>query len=159
MNYAEVLDFVQNKGEQVELYIRESDDNSIFAIVLMTTFESDNCDGDYESFGAYYGYQGGGVNDGGFFKLSAVDPMQQVYEYDDLDSMDETEVNIYEALMQELWTIVDDEDGEGDLSLTDKGLSLVEDNGGFVDEVVQLNNFDGDSLDGLAWGLLLHFES
>ena len=159
MNYAECLDNIKNNHDQLEIYIRKSDDDSIFAIVVMTTFESDNCGGDYESFGAYYGYQGGGVNDGGFFKLSSIDPRQQVFDYGDIETIEETEANICEALMQELWTIVDDEDGEGDLLLTEKGSGLVDVNDGFVDDVIQLNDFDGDSLDGLEWGLLLRFES
>jgi len=159
MEYSDVQELIIKRSNQLETYIRKNSDDSIFAIILMVTFESDKCDGDYESFGAYYGYHGGGVNDGGFFKLSAIDPRSEVFGYDDLETVDETEAAIYEGLMQEIWTFVDDKDSESDLFLTDKGLELVRNNGGFEENVIQINDFDGDSLDGLEWGLHLFFES
>ena len=78
-------------------------------------------------FGAYYGSVGGGENDGGFFRMDIENSTSECLDYDEVDGLEEENPlhsSILNALMQKLWTLVDDEDGEVDLYITDEGSKL-----------------------------------
>ena len=82
-------------------------------------------------------------------------------DYDEVDGLEEenpAHSSILNALMQKLLTIVDDEDNESDLYITDDGSKLyVPDESG----VWMSSLFDGDAFDEISneWKLGLAFES
>jgi len=127
-------------------------------IILYTVVQAE--DGDIW-FGAYYGSVGGGENDGGFFRMDIESSTSECLDYDEVDGLEEENPlhsSILNALMQKLWTLVDDEDGEVDLYTTDQGSKLyVPDESG----VWMSSMFDGDSFDQISdeWKLGLAFES
>ncbi|MDG1652249.1 MAG: hypothetical protein P8H87_02175 [Flavobacteriaceae bacterium] len=127
-------------------------------IILYTVVQAE--DGDIW-FGAYYGSVGGGENDGGFFRMDIESSTSECLDYDEVDGLEEENPlhsSILNALMQKLWTLVDDEDGEVDLYTTDQGSKLyVPDESG----VWMSSMFDGDSFDQISdeWKLGLSFES
>ena len=82
-------------------------------------------------------------------------------DYDEVDGLEEENPlhsSILKALMQKLWTLVDDEDGEVDLYTTDQGSKLYVPN---ESGVWMSSMFDGDSFDQISdeWKLGLSFES
>ena len=111
--------------------------------------------------GAYYGSVGGGENDGGFFRMDIENSTSECLDYDKVDGLEEENPLhsfILNALMQKLWTIVDDEGGESDLYITDEGSKLyVPDESG----VWMSSLFDGDSFDQISneWKLGLALKS
>ena len=127
-------------------------------IILYTVVQAE--DGDIW-FGAYYGSVGGGENDGGFFRMDIESSTSECLDYDEVDGLEEENPlhsSILNALMQKLWTLVDDENGEVDLYTTDQGSKLyVPDESG----VWMSSMFDGDSFDQISdeWKLGLSFES
>jgi hypothetical protein len=109
--------------------------------------------------GAYYGSVGGGENDGGYFRIDVENGSAEHLDYDDVDGLSEddpTQASLFQAVMQTLWTLVDED--EGDLTLTDLGGTYYnpDDDGISIDEL-----FDGDALDEVSeqWKIGLRFES
>ena len=105
--------------------------------------------------GAYYGYAGGGDNDGGFFSIDIENSIHKHINFDELEEMCESNVfhhSILESLMQKLWHYVD-EDNEI-MTLTDSGLCLEHNDGVWVSD-----NFDGDMLSEISelWAISLKF--
>ena len=99
----------QPTAESLPTYIRIQDgsDTEVHSIIVSADHQmSDNC----LSYGAYYGYVGGGVFDGGYFKVDIENSMLQNFSYDDISELSEDEVEILEALMGRLWSLIDDED-------------------------------------------------
>jgi len=156
LHHIEVLKKIEERSDILQLYIKFNDDK-VYAIIIMISLKSHFFYDDYKTFGAYYGYQGGGVNDGGFFKLSSKDRRQQVFNYQDLEDIEEEDANILEALMKEIWNFVDDQNGEGDLTLTYAGNDLIQNNGGKHDDFFTLNNFDRFLLNDIELGLSFKF--
>ena len=140
-----------------EIYISASD--GVVSEIILYTIERKE-EGDV-LFGAYYGSVGGGENDGGFFRMDIESSTSECLDYDEVDGLEEenpAHSSILNALMQKLWTIVDDEDNESDLYITDDGSKLyVPDESG----VWMSSLFDGDAFDEISneWKLGLAFES
>lgn len=139
-----------------EIYISASD-GVVSEIILFTIDHKDEGD---VWLGAYYGSVGGGENDGGFFRMDIERSTSECFDYDEVDGLEEENPlhsSILNTLMQKLWTLVDDEDGEVDLYLTDEGSKLyVPDESG----IWMSSLFDGDSLEQISsgWKLGLAFE-
>ena len=148
---------VNGNSYDCNIYISASG-GVVSEIILYTVVQAE--DGDIW-FGAYYGSVGGGENDGGFFRIDIESSTSECLDYDEVDGLEEENPlhsSILNALMQKLWTLVDDEDGEVDLYTTDQGSKLyVPDESG----VWMSSMFDGDSFDQISdeWKLGLAFES
>jgi len=148
---------VNGNSYDCDIYISASG-GVVSEIILYTVVQAE--DGD-TWFGAYYGSVGGGENDGGFFRMDIESSTSECLDYDEVDGLEEENPlhsSILNALMQKLWTLVDDEDGEVDLYTTDQGSKLyVPDESG----VWMSSMFDGDSFDQISdeWKLGLAFES
>ena len=148
---------VNGNSYYCDIYISASG-GVVSEIILYTVVQAE--DGDIW-FGAYYGSVGGGENDGGFFRMDIESSTSECLDYDEVDGLEEENPlhsSILNALMQKLWTLVDDEDGEVDLYTTDQGSKLyVPDESG----VWMSSMFDGDSFDQISdeWKLGLAFES
>ena len=153
---------VNGNSYDCDIYISASG-GVVSGIIIYTVVQAE--DGDIW-FGAYYGSVGGGENDGGFFRMDIESSTSECLDYDEVDGLDEENPlhsSILNALMQKLWTLVndvdiDDEDGEVDLYTTDEGSKLyVPDDSG----VWMSSLFDGDSFDQISneWKLGLAFES
>ena len=148
---------VNGNSYDCDIYISASG-GVVSEIILYTVVQAE--DGDIW-FGAYYGSVGGGENDGGFFRMDIESSTSECLDYDEVDGLEEENPlhsSILNALMQKLWTLVDDEDGEVDLYITDQGSKLyVPDESG----VWMSSLFDGDAFDEISneWKLGLAFES
>ena len=148
---------VNGNSYDCDIYISASG-GVVSEIILYTVVQAE--DGDIW-FGAYYGSVGGGENDGGFFRMDIESSTSECLDYDEVDGLEEENPlhsSILNALMQKLWTLVDNEDGEVDLYITDQGSKLyVPDESG----VWMSSMFDGDSFDQISdeWKLGLAFES
>ena len=148
---------VNGNSYDCEIYISASD--GVVSEIILYTIERKE-EGDV-LFGAYYGSVGGGENDGGFFRMDIESSTSECLDYDEVDGLEEenpAHSSILNALMQKLWTIVDDEDNESDLYITDDGSKLyVTDESG----VWMSSLFDGDAFDEISneWKLGLAFES
>ena len=148
---------VNGNSYDCDIYISASG-GVVSEIILYTVVQAE--DGDIW-FGAYYGSVGGCENDGGFFRMDIESSTSECLDYDEVDGLEEENPlhsSILNALMQKLWTLVDDEDGEVDLYTTDQGSKLyVPDESG----VWMSPMFDGDSFDQISdeWKLGLAFES
>ena len=148
---------VNGNSYDCDIYISASG-GVVSEIILYTVVQAE--DGDIW-FGAYYGSVGGGENDGGFFRMDIESSTSECLDYDEVDGLEEENPlhsSILNALMQKLWTLVDDEDGEVNLYTTDQGSKLyVPDESG----VWMSSMFDGDSFDQISdeWKLGLAFES
>ena len=148
---------VNGNSYDCDIYISASG-GVVSEIILYTVVQAE--DGDIW-FGAYYGSVGGGENDGGFFRMDIESSTSECLDYDEVDDLEEENPlhsSILNALMQKLWTLVDDEDGEVDLYTTDQGSKLyVPDESG----VWMSSMFDGDSFDQISdeWKLGLAFDS
>ena len=148
---------VNGNSYDCDIYISASG-GVVSEIILYTVVQAE--DGDIW-FGAYYGSVGGGENDGGFFRMDIESSTSECLDYDEVDGLEEENPlhsSILNALMQKLWTLVDDEDGEVDLYTTDQGSKLYVPN---ESGVWMSSMFDGDSFDQISdeWKLGLAFES
>lgn len=144
---------VKVKGEEflVDGYI-STDNNEVTAAIFMTVVPGTN--GDF-CLGAYYGYAGGGVNDGGFFSIDIENSIHQHINFDQFDGMHENNIfhhNILEALIKKLWLFVDENDEI--MTLTEDGLSLERNDGIWISDY-----FDGDLLAEISdlWSISLRF--
>tara|TARA_B110000046_G_scaffold182384_1_gene216284 strand:+ start:397 stop:843 length:447 start_codon:yes stop_codon:yes gene_type:complete len=144
---------VNVKGEEflVDGYI-STDNNEVTAAIFMTVVPGTN--GDF-CLGAYYGYAGGGVNDGGFFSIDIENSIHQHINFDQFDGMHENNSfhhSILEALIKKLWLFVDENDEI--MTLTEDGLSLERNDGIWISDY-----FDGDLLAEISdlWSISLSF--
>ena len=144
---------VKVKGEEflVDGYI-STDNNEVTAAIFMTVVPGTN--GDF-CLGAYYGYAGGGVNDGGFFSIDIENSIHQHINFDQFDGMHENNSfhhSILEALIKKLWLFVDENDEI--MTLTEDGLSLERNDGIWISDY-----FDGDLLAEISdlWSISLRF--
>ena len=133
-----------------------ADDGFVSAIILYTITSKPHGD---VWIGAYYGSVGGGENDGGFFKIDVENSTAEHLDYDEVDGLaehDPTQAAAFGSVMQALWTLIEQDDG--DLTLSELGTSLyVPDQEGIWMDA----DFDGDSLDKVSeqWKIGLRFES
>jgi len=148
---------VNGNSDDCEIYISSSD-GVVSEIILYSIERKDEGD---VLFGAYYGSVGGGENDGGFFRMDIESSSSECLDYDEVDGLEEenpVHSSMLNALMQKLWTLVDDENGEVDLYMTDEGSKLYapDETGVWMSSL-----FDGDALDQISneWKLGLAFES
>ena len=144
---------VKVKGEEflVDGYI-STDNNEVTAAIFMTVVPGAN--GDF-CLGAYYGYAGGGVNDGGFFSIDIENSIHQHINFDQFDGMHENNSfhhSTLEALIKKLWLFVDENDEI--MTLTEDGLSLERNDGIWISDY-----FDGDLLAEISdlWSISLSF--
>jgi hypothetical protein len=144
---------VKVKGEEflVDGYI-STDNNVVTAAIFMTVVPGAN--GDF-CLGAYYGYAGGGVNDGGFFSIDIENSIHQHINFDQFDGMHENNSfhhSTLEALIKKLWLFVDENDEI--MTLTEDGLSLERNDGIWISDY-----FDGDLLAEISdlWSISLRF--
>jgi hypothetical protein len=144
---------VKVKGEEflVDGYI-STDNNVVTAAIFMTVVPGAN--GDF-CLGAYYGYAGGGVNDGGFFSIDIENSIHQHINFDQFDGMHENNSfhhSTLEALIKKLWLFVDENDEI--MTLTEDGLSLERSDGIWISDY-----FDGDLLAEISdlWSISLRF--
>ena len=133
-----------------------ADDGFVSAIILYTIISKPHGD---VWIGAYYGSVGGGENDGGFFRIDVEKSAADHLDYDEVEGLgedDPIQAAEFEAVMQALWTLIQED--EGDLTLTDIGSShyIPGEDGIWMDA-----EFDGDSLDKVSaqWKIGLRFES
>jgi len=145
--------------EDVERYIRINDDKTVHAVIVYSV-EDNAEDGGTVIRGAYYGYCGGGVNDGGYFIIDQENEDIRPLTYDDIDAIESENSALsqtYNGLMQEVWKVISDEDGE--LQLTAIGAKLTSQSDD--DEVYMSDSFDGDALDEISkvWQLATSFDS
>ena len=106
--------------------------------------------------GAYYGYAGGGVNDGGFFSIDIENSLHKHIDFDEFDEMKSQNIkqhSVLEALMQRIWHYIEDEDDV--LQLTSSGQKLNKNEDG----IWISDNFDGDFLSKISdqWSISLKF--
>ena len=148
---------VNENSYDCEVYISASD-GVVSEIILYSIERKDEGD---VLFGAYYGSVGGGENDGGFFRMDIESSSSECLDYDEVDGLEEenpVHSSMLNALMQKLWTLVDDENGEVDLFITNEGSKLYapDETGVWMSSL-----FDGDALDQISneWKLGLAFES
>ena len=148
---------VNENSYDCEIYISASD-GVVSEIILYSIERKDEGD---VLFGAYYGSVGGGENDGGFFRMDIESSSSECLDYDEVDGLEEenpVHSSMLNALMQKLWILVDDENGEVDLYMTDEGSKLYapDETGVWMSSL-----FDGDALDQISneWKLGLAFES
>ena len=130
-------------------------ENQVTAAIFSTFLPGPK--GDY-CLGAYYGYAGGGVNDGGFFSIDFENSVHKHIDFDELDEMHENNKDHYdilESLMQKIWHFVDED--EGVMELTNNGLELeIDDDGFWISD-----NFDTDMLAEISelWRISLRFSN
>lgn len=128
------------------------DNSEVTAAIFMAIVPG--ASGDF-CLGAYYGYAGGGVNDGGFFSIDIENSIHQHISFDQFDEMQESNSfhhEILEALLKNLWVYVDDDNEI--MTLTEHGLSLKSNDGFWISD-----NFDGDFLAEISelWSMSLRF--
>ena len=128
--------------------------NEVTAAIFITFVPGIN--GDF-CLGAYYGYAGGGDNDGGFFSIDIENSIHKHVNFDELEEMRESNhlhYSILESLMKKIWHFIDEDDEI--MILTDYGLSLVQNDGVWISD-----NFDGDMLAEISqlWAISLKFSN
>lgn len=133
-----------------------ADDGFVSAIIMYAITSKPHGD---VWIGAYYGSVGGGENDGGFFKINVENGTAEHLDYDEVDSLaehDPTQAAALGGVMEALWTLIEQDDG--DLILSELGTNIyVPDQEG----IWMGTEFDGDSLDKVSeqWKIGLRFVS
>ena len=110
--------------------------------------------------GAYYGYSGGGVNEGGYFSKiegSREFSLHDYSEVDELESSDPDAFNAFQSMMDEVWSMVEDDEGELLITEAGQGLMLTKGEG----NIFMSNGFDSDELEEMSanWSISLRFTS
>ena len=134
----------------------QADNGAVNAVVVYAVQER----GDVSLIlGAYYGSVGGGELDGGYFRIDFEADEHTALSYDDMEALQEDsplDHEVLEGLMQKLWELVEEEDG--DFQLTDAGRQVFapDEDGVWMDA-----EFDGDALAEVSeqWAINLRFES
>lgn len=142
---------------KISTYIRMEEGSSVGSVIVYS--EEASLSGDAVTVrGAYYGYAGGGVNEGGYFVIDASVDKSEVLSYDDIDEMEssnEQEASKFSSLMSSVWDLIEDDDGA--LLLTGKGKALFATNDG--EDTYMSPDFDGDFLSEVSeqWQISLRF--
>jgi hypothetical protein len=143
---------------KISTYIKMGDDECASSVIVYS--EEASLSGDSVTVrGAYYGYAGGGVNEGGYFVIDSSVDKSEVLSYDDIEefeSSNEQEASKFNSLMQSVWELIEDDDGT--LILTEKGKALFSANKG-ADKYMS-PDFDGDFLSEISeeWQISLRFD-
>ena len=155
MSIEDLKDYITSYSGKLPTYIRLQEDSSseVHTIIICADQQTDQ---NTYTYGAYYGYIGGGEFDGGYYNSDLENAELTHISYDEISDFPEEEANILGLLMKRLWELVDDEDEV--LELTETGNSFASQNGDFADGVLIANNFDGNDLIGINWELTLYFE-
>lgn len=139
----------------MQRYIK-ADNGAVNAVVVYAVQERGD---DSLMLGAYYGSVGGGELDGGYFRIDFEADEHTALSYDDMEALQEDsplDHEVLEGLMQKLWELVEEEDG--DFQLTDAGREVFapDEDGVWMDA-----EFDGDALAEVSeqWAINLRFES
>jgi hypothetical protein len=146
---------LENTSHNFHCYIA-ANEGFVSSIILYSIFPKPSGDVWY---GAYYGAVGGGESDGGYFRINIEEGSSDHLDYDEVDGLSEDDpeqASIFQAVMEALWTLIDDD--EGDLTLSEEGSKHYspDEDGIWIDE-----EFDGDSLDEISqqWKIRLKFTS
>jgi hypothetical protein len=156
MTLDDLMTLIKSRPESLPAYIRlqEESESDLESIIISADLKTS--DGTIV-YGAYYGYIGGGMFDGGSFRNDIENSELVNISYDELGELIEAEAAVLEALMGRLWTLIDDEADETPV-LTEDGVEFSKQNGGFTEDVMIANGFDGDDLADIEWELRLFFE-
>ena len=150
------LDKIKNSPQNLEKYIRlNTESQTVSASIVYVCHQEVS---GIVIYGAYYGYCGGGENDGGYFLIDIENSETRALGYDDVDSMSEEHPvarDLLEYLMSQVWGVMDDK--EGQLEPNESGKALLAVDG---EDVYISDGFDGDILAGISeeWRLTLRFE-
>lgn len=152
----DLITSIKSKPGNLPTYIRLQEDSESEVESIIVTADLNTTDNTIV-YGAYYGYIGSGMFDGGYFRNDIENSELVNISYDELGDLIEEEAAVLEALMGRLWALIDDEADETPV-LTDDGVEFSKQNGGFTEDVMIANGFDGDDLADIEWELRLFFE-
>jgi hypothetical protein len=158
MSLNKAIEKIGSQPSELPTFIKlqEASDNLVYAVIVSVDVELSE---ELVIYSAYYGSCGGGEYDGGYVKNDVEAGEISYLSYDDIDALGEEspeERDVLEALMVRIWALVDDE--EGDLELTEAGRNFVELSGGVDGDSVEANNFDGADFADAEWVINLHFD-
>ncbi len=151
------LDSLKSAPENSFRYLQAGeDDNSIASSIV---YFIDSHEERIFIYGAYYGYCGGGVNDGGYFVIDVEGDEMHTFNYDDLDGFSEEKSLVREALeflMSLVWAVMDENDNQLEATELGSRLLAAADDGSYASE-----GFDSDALAAISeqWRLSLRFEA
>ncbi len=140
------------------VYLKCGDDGSALAAISYCVAKTSN--GDFLIRGAYYGYCGGGANDGGYFSKIIGSDEFTLHDYSDVDELEESDPEAFkdfQSMMNDVWIMV--EEDEGELVMSEAGQALMTIKG--EDNTFMSSEFDGDELDEVSanWSISLRFTS
>lgn len=154
VNKSNEVPVVESEANEKMRYIA-GEDGVVSSIVIYEQIETSRGE---EILGAYYGYAGGGDNDGGYFRINFENSVFEHLDFGELENLQEIEpesASRLESLMQYIWSLVSDDDEE--LVLTQEGQEVFDpdDDGVWMDDA-----FDGDALEEVSnlWAISLRFE-
>ena len=136
-------------------YLRVRSDGTFFAAIAYTALVDTDCA--VNIYGAYFGYVGGAVYDGGYFHIDIEADVHDILSYDDAESSEQKE------LLQEMISICcefrNDEDPSECTEAANQLLENANDEQG--DKVFMDDDFDGDILSEVSelWEIRILFES
>lgn len=157
----EYLDGLKNGGDPpLFRYLSTSRNKEIFASVVYCTKGSNE---GIVFYGAYYGYSGGAVNDGGFFRISKSENSD--LDYDEVEKLGSSNPNLeklYSFLMSKVWEPIANEDAAYPLELSAIGKTLMKKSHNWKGEgrFYMDDGFYGDELAEISekWKIHLRFE-
>ena len=138
-------------------YIQAGEDNGSIASSIVYFID------DHEEkifiYGAYYGYCGGGVNDGGYFVIDVDGDEIHIFSYGDLDGFSDEKATIKDALeflMSLVWAVMDENDNVLEANELGARLLAAAEDGFYASE-----GFDSDALAAVSeqWCLSLRFDA
>lgn len=139
-------------------YVSCTNDRYIDASIVYVNIK--DTDGFYHIFGAYYGYCGGGSNDGGFFYIDLEHGDTETLDYSDVEELGEsspTTQDLFNNIMREVWLPIADE--EDVLNISEYGKKLFAQSS---DPLIHVSvGFDAELLSDISnqWRISTRFES
>lgn len=151
------LDSLKSAPENSFRYIQPGEDDK--SITSSIVYFIDHQDERIFIYGAYYGYCGGGVNDGGYFVIDVEDDEVHAFDYDDLDGFSEEKFLTKDALefvMSLVWAVMEENDSLLEANELGARLLAAAEDGFYASE-----GFDTDALAAISerWRLSLRFEA
>jgi len=152
------ISLVDPSNLNFDRYLSSTTDETIDASIVSVTLK--NSEGNYHIFGAYYGYCGGGTNDGGYFHIDLENDIANTLDYSEVDEIGEEAPNsqaLLNALMQAVWLPIADK--EDVLNISDFGKKLFQESDN--NQLYISENFDTDLLSAISnkWLISTRFES
>lgn len=150
------LDGIRSAPENSFRYIQMGEDENSIASSIVYFIDSQK----EQTFiyGAYYGYCGGGVNDGGYFIIDVEGGEAHSFDYNDLDDFSEERSltkNALEFLMSLVWAVMEESDDMLEANELGARLLATAEDGYYASE-----GFDTDALAAISeqWRISLRFE-